>query len=430
MRRPSLRDQRGVAMMMALVTFLILSILIGELAYETGVYNGVVWRQVDQLRARLLARSGLRLALLQVQAAKKAKAKAASLGLGEGGALTDQIWKTPLVLPPPAPPGLSVTDTQALDVFGKALGLDGTISVTISGENGRINLNQMAWLKEQPKPVDAEGKPVPNPPATQPVSEEEKRAELEKSRAAVGDLIEQLLEAKRQADPSFRDKYSGVTGPILAGNIAAWIDPELKVDGDGRDKFEYYSRLEPQKYALKDAPMASESELFMVKGLDDTLANLVADNFTTQVTGGINVNDATPLLLRALIPELGETDTERVVKRRTDETQGGPFKSEEEFWTYLNTLGNYEDAKKRLADRGVKLMGEETSYRVAVTAKSGTASKTWVAKIGPLPPAAVAANEATRVAAPADAASAANNANKPKTNDDSKTLNIIYLKAD
>jgi type II secretory pathway component PulK len=430
-----IKNQKGVAMMMALITFLVLSILIGELAYETGVYNGVVWRQADQLRARLLARSALRLALLQIRAAEKAKEKAKSINLPES--ITDQIWQTPLILPPPAPPGLGVEETKSLEEFTKNLGLDGSLAVSISGENGRLNLNQLVWVKEKQTGELVGGQ--------RPALTEEKRKELQQTtKQSFAKMITELLETKRQSDDTFRDKYGSITGETLVGNILAWMDPNQLIDGDNREKKDYYSRFEPTPYSLKDAPLFSESELYMVKGFDDSLVDLFSENFTTQTTGGLNVNDASPNLIQALIPEIGENEIDQIQKRRSDEKLGGKFKDAKDFWEFLNTFGNFEDAKKRLDEQGIAILEKESSYRVIITAKSGSTTKTWFAKIGPMPPKIEAAatdapNPNQPNPAPLDLGKSAeelaeqaqkNEEQKKKNSTQSNSLNIIYLKGD
>ncbi len=428
------KNEKGVAMMMALVTFLVLSILIGELAYETGVYNGVVWRQVDQLRARLLARSALRLALLQVKTAQKAKEKAKSLNLPE--TIADQIWQTPLILPPPAPPGLGVEETKALEEFQNSLGLDGSLSVSISGENGKLNLNQLVWVKPIQK-----GEQIGGP--QQPVTEEKQKELQNAVKQSYAKIIFEMLQAKIQTDDNFRDKYGSITGETLVGNLLAWMDPNQTLDGDNREKTDYYSRFEPTPYALKDAPLYTESELYMIKGFDDGLANFFQENFTTQITGGLNVNDASANLLQAVIPELGENEIDQILKRRSDEKLGGKFKDGSDFWNFLNTLGNFEDAKKRLEEQGIGILEQETSYRVIITAQSGSTTKTWVAKIGPLPPKVAAANQdlpnpnqppppPPNLDGPIqDIEDQARKAEEQKKKDtSSNSLNIIYLKGD
>jgi type II secretory pathway component PulK len=457
MKRATLRNQRGIAMMMALVTMLLLGILAAELVYESSVYNGVVFRQADQLRARLLARSGLRIALLQLRAAEKAKAKAKGLGLGETGGLTDQIWKTPLVLPPPVPTGIGLIEGQALDAFGKSLGLEGNVSVVIAGESSRLNLNQLNLLPSETGAGGAGGGSATSTATATSTSTstststaatpEARKAALTETRKAYADLIDQLLVNKRESDEAFRDRTGNLTGAILVGNLVAWMDKDTTEDGDGRDKRDFYARAEPQPYSIKEAPLASESELFMIKGFDESIAKLVGENFTTQPSSGVNVNEASALLLRALIPELSPAEAEKVLARRRDETQGGPFKDAADFWAYLDTLGTFGDAKARLEKMGVKILEKETSYRVVITAKSGLASKTWVAAVGPRPaapkPAAGAAGgPATGGTAvnpnvnidgnpeeEAKKADAANGAAGKKAGD-TESLHILYLKAD
>ena len=133
-----IRNEKGVAMMMAMITMLLMTILAAELVYETTVYNNIVFRQVDQLRARMLARSGMRLVLLQVRAAKKAGTKAKGILGDSAGSLVDQLWQTPLILPPPAVPGVAGMEAEGLTKFGTELSLGGVISVNISGENSRL----------------------------------------------------------------------------------------------------------------------------------------------------------------------------------------------------------------------------------------------------------------------------------------------------
>jgi hypothetical protein len=242
-------------------------------------------------------------------------------------------------------------------------------------------------------------------------------------------FAEDLLEQKRRTDDAFRDAYGAVRGEVLIRNLIAWMDPKTQVDGDNQPKEEYYSRHEPYPYALKNAPLASESELYMVKGFDDTLTNLFADTFTTQFTNGFNVNEASANMLRTLIPELGEHETERILARRQDPALGGKFKDANDFWNFLNSLGNFEEAKKRLDEQGVTILGPESAFRVVITAKSGQATRTWFAKLGPMPP-SLTTTRAPQPPPPPNPPPQPQNPGVPAQNSDSNSLNIIYLKAD
>ncbi|MCO5141525.1 MAG: type II secretion system protein GspK [Oligoflexia bacterium] len=448
-----IRNEKGIAMMMALVTMLLLSILAAELVYETQVYNGIVFRQRDQFRAKLLARSGLRLGLLQLKAAKKAKEQAKNLGLGDSQKLTDEIWKTPLILPPPTPPGLGVAETQALEAFQKSLGLNGTISINILGESDRLSLNNLMWITNDLAKntglggtgssggdTGGAGAGATGGTAVAAQITPEKAQEIrDKMKQSYIDLVNGLLDQKREADEEFRNSHSSTNGETLIGNLLAWMDEKIKDDGDNRDKKEYYQRVEPTPYAIKNAPLYSLSELSMIKGFDDTITGLFMETFTTGVSYGLNINKIPVSFIRALIPELGEEEAQRIIDRRQDETLGGPYKDENDFWSYVETIGRYDDAKNRLQSQGIKFLVDETSYRININIKSGDVFKNWVAHIGPMPP-KIDQNTENKQAQPEvditapipeDAATDSQDPNKKNTNkSDTETINVIYLKAD
>lgn len=443
MRNLCLKNERGIAMMMTLVTMLLLSILAAELVYQNQVYTGIVFRQRDQLRARLLARSAMRLGLLQLRATEKAKAQIKSLGLGDES-LANQIWQTPLLLPPPAIPGMTQVDTQSLETFKKSLGLDGSLAVTIVGESDRLDLMQLIRTTGAQSSQSDPSKPKPIPSAsTGPaakVDPEQIKQAREKLRKSYAEVLDAAFEKKRQDSEDFRNKYPSLKADTLLLNLVAFMDPETKTDGDNRDKGEYYKESQPP-YAPKNAPLTSVSELHMVKGFDDTITDILMSLFTLQPATSLNVNRASAALLQALIPELTNDDTERLLKRRDDTAAGGNFKTADEFWTYLNTLNNYDDAKKRLQENGLNILGTETSYRVIATSDSGAVHKRWEAAMGTMLPLSDADKaEAAQIAQqagattpntqPAETPKSLDGEQKPEAKNSSDSLRIIYLKAD
>lgn len=435
-------------MMMAMVTMFLLAILAGELVYQSGVYSSVVFRHRDSLRATLLARTGLRLALLQLRATKKARAKAESLGLGKNSAIVDKIWQTQLVLPPPDIPGLSPMDTEALGEFRKSLGLEGTVSISIFGESGRMSLNELVWPMINANSTGGASKGGdeidPNDPrkTKQPgtgsatATPEQIAEQKKKSRAAFSEVFENLFEKKRQDDDAFREKYATLRGDFIVGNLLAWMDPETKEDGEARDKYDYYRSLEPTPYALKDAPIASDSEFHMIKGFDDTISKIVNENFTIRSAASLDVNKAPILLIQSLLPELRPDAVESIDKRRKDDSLGGPFKDAKDFWAFVNTLGSYDELEKKFSERGLKILDSDTSYRAVISAQSGMASKTWLADIGPLPPKVDQTPQAPAQAAaanppPQNTSTSTSTSTSTKTEtSDSDSLSIVYLKAE
>jgi hypothetical protein len=276
-----------------------------------------------------------------------------------------------------------------------------------------------------------------------PVDPEQLKEARDKIRKTYADILDQIFEKKRQDDESFRNKYSTLKADTLLLNLTAFMDPQTKVDSDNREKNEYYQTANPTPYSLKDAPLVSESELHMVKGFDDEIAGIVADHFTVHSTSSLNVNRASGSMLQALIPELTNDDLDRLLKRRDDTAAGGNFKNEQEFWDFLQTLGDFGEAKKRLADNGIKILGAETSYRIIVTADSGIVHKSWVAYAGTMPPltgtdkqeaqqqlqqAGLTNPQATNTATSTSTGTSTGTSTNANNSGDS--LRIIYLKAD
>ncbi|NUM88031.1 MAG: general secretion pathway protein GspK, partial [Bdellovibrionales bacterium] len=404
--------------------------LVAELVYQTGVYQRVVYNQIDSLRAQTLARSALKLARLQLTASQKAQEKLKNLGSAADLApLVNRIWQTPVVLPPPVPPGATLAATQVIQEFGKNLGLNGRISVTIQGEGNKLNLNRLVWVMEQKKktsgPVAISGGDSNEPP------EEEK---LRQNKERFQGILDQLLENRRKNDESFREAYTYVRAEDLVNQLEAWMSPKIAVANEE----DSYSLGVPEPYAIKNAPLASLSELHMVKGFEDPIVSLVSDNFTATLSDGVNVNQVSRDLLASLLPELDERALNAVIERRSDMSRGGPFKSADEFWSFLDTQGDFKALKDEAAKRGVNFVTEETSYRVLISAESGNSKATWVAWLGNLPPPGkkeksqdsefkidIAASDPNDIVKPGDSSKAnANNKN------DNKIPYVLYLKTD
>ncbi len=418
-----MKNQRGVAMLMALVTMTVLAILTAELVYQVGVYQRLVYNQVDELRAQYLADSALRLAKLQLIAAAKGKDKLKSLGGDNLNSMVDRIWQTPIILPPPVPKGLGPSATESLKKFEKSLDLNGRLSVQVTGESDRININQLVWLPNIKQTTETPvhgGTPSGGDSANQ--MEDEQKQQIVRERFQT--LIDSVLTKKKFDDNLFRERYASVRAEDLVLNLEAWLSPKLAVSNEE----DVYSAGVEEPYGIKNAPMQSISELNMVKGFDDTLVKLFSDYFTTSYTEGININRASAELLHALLPQLDDRTLSAVVARRDDPAQG-PFGSVDDFWTFINTLADYSGLKDDAQARGIVLTTAETSYRVVITSESGNAHKTWVASFGAIPPDPNAKVNPNDPFAHWNEPKAKGKQN-PQNQNDNKIPSILYLKTD
>lgn len=430
-----MNNQRGIAMLMALMTMTVLSILVAELVYQTEVYHRVVFGQTDQLRAKYLAKSGLKLALLQLAAAKKAKEKIKGMdkSLGISGDLANKIWQTPIILPPPTPPGLGEAEKKSLESFSSSLEFNGRVAVTITGESQKLNLNQLVWIPQKSTEEKSKGTVDPKTGgtlvsgSTTPINREET---LKTTREFYRDTIDKIIQNKKQENDVFREKYANLSADILIGNLVAWIDPSVPLDGENRNKEEYYNRL-PNPYSPKNAPLSSMSELNMVRGFDDEIVNLLSDSFTTLLTNTINVNTMSATLLRSLVPELGPQEVDKIIERRNDPNKGS-FSTADDFWNFVNTFGEFKAVRQELEKKGISFGTEDTAYRVVIDASSGFAHKVWLGYVGETPPEMKNPNASPTTQQPTQPTTTVDQGNKTPqtTNNDNKVPTIIYLKTE
>jgi general secretion pathway protein K len=111
--RTALTQQRGAALVTALLAVTLLTVVVIEFAYSTQVDSSLAWNSVKTVQASYLARSGVNLALLVLRDDARAISGIDALG---------EEWARPL---PPLPAG------------------QGTVMVQVTDEQGKVNLNAL-----------------------------------------------------------------------------------------------------------------------------------------------------------------------------------------------------------------------------------------------------------------------------------------------
>ncbi len=411
-----LQNKSGVALLLALSSTAIIAILAADLVYEVELYNRIVYNDIDQLRAKHIVKSSLKIALLRIVAAKRANDKIKSFGKNSpvSQSEVDAIWSAPFILPPPLLPNSSLIAKEAHKNFISELGLNSSMSIQIEGSSGKINLNRMIWTisrsRDQVKnPKTPPPPPTPSPappiPPTPPLTNEEY---LNNIREKIMDIADKIIEDKKIDDEEFKLKYENITGRILIKNILSWIDIETTLDGDEIQKDIYYSGL-PEPYSVKNAPLYSISELIMVKGFDDELVKIFSDNFTATITEGININAVELDLIKVIFPSIAENPNllEKFQERITE-----GFENVSDFWAYMKSEMEFTDEnKKNITDAGIQIVTKETAFRVFLDVTSGSAQKSWIAYVGGAPPSLDANNKSSNAAS-------------------QKLPNIVYLRTD
>ena len=177
-----------------------------------------------------------------------------------------------------------------------------------------------------------------------------------------------------------------VDGDVIADSIADWIDPDDLHLLNGAES-DYYLSLSPP-YRAKNAPLDRVEELLLVRGVtrelmygqapegDTNAVPWLVDLLTTTSSGRLNVNTASPLVLRALLG-LDDTQLDAVLNKRnggdgvngTDDDQ--PFQSLSEFYSLLGV------ADRKALDQAGRLLTVQSSYfTIRSTGRVGNVTRT------------------------------------------------------
>jgi hypothetical protein len=126
----------------------------------------------------------------------------------------------------------------------------------------------------------------------------------------------------------------------------------------------------------------------MVHPIDDALYDLLASNFTTFVTPGINVNKIEEPMLRALLPGITDEEVAQFFKDRDSEEVDGTFKSADDFFKYVEGhvaafkgSTTLDDLKARLVKQGIQILTDAEIFKITVVAEVNKATRileAWV----------------------------------------------------
>lgn len=390
-------QQAGIALFMVIGAISMISLLVTEFTYTAQVNKKLAYDSLDQLKAHYLAKSGLKLSLLRLKAYQQVKAVAANLAGGGGGGgkaaggaaavpkgILEKIWSFPFMYPiPTSIPGLTMSEKDAIEKFQKESSLDGGFTAIIESESSKYNLNLLiagfaptdkpnAKPSSTPNPSPS-GNPVPGPsPSTTPF-------DPQAARTSLAEFLFQLFTQKSETDPDFAGEYRDFRVDDLVDGIAGWAD------------FTYERRLQGAKdtIPMKKAPFYSITELHLVPGMDDQLYDLFAPNLTANPTPGINVNTMAESMLKALVPAITDEEIKAFYKYRDSTEEDNLFKETDSFYKYLQTnvqsFRNSETEvtkfKEGLAKKQIRLVVDESEFRITVEATKGNSKRTlqaWV----------------------------------------------------
>lgn len=118
--------------------------------------------------------------------------------------------------------------------------------------------------------------------------------------------------------------------PQVAQAVIDWVDADSETTYPGGGEDEHYLAQDPP-YLTANRPLTTASELRLVRGIDADNWHRLAPHVTAlPQSTPINVNTATPAVLRAIVPDLNAEDAEALKSEARDE----PFTSVEQFFDH------------------------------------------------------------------------------------------------
>lgn len=313
-----LSNNRGVALLMAMFSMMILIFIAVEVSYDTNVEYVLASQQVNRLKAYYAAKGGLELSLLRIQIYKKVMSQFGEQ-LGANKSMLDPIWQLPFTWPPMLPDEVSTVDKDLIQGVVDESMMEAQIMATIESEGGKIDINDLAAFGGE----SAEA--------------------LQKS---TREQILKIFASKIENDKEFGREYGTFRFDDLVNHMTDWIDEnqQSRVAGDERS---YYPDVpnEAQQFVPPNQPFKTIEELHMVAGMTDELYEVLKPRITVYGIKGMNVNYAPAEVLETLDPQITKEVVEAILKRRSDPEEGGPFTNEDDFYDFLAQQGVRLDPK-------------------------------------------------------------------------------------
>lgn len=340
-----LKNQKGVALMLALTFVLIMMFLAVEVSYDAQVEYRITNSELDRLRAYYAAKAGADFSLLRINIFNQAANQFGS-ALGSKVSMLDLIWNFPFTWPPMVPDTVNSIDKDQIKETVKKSLLDSQFVAVIEAESGKIDVNDLA------SPSEALAK-------------------------ATNKQIVQLLKDRLDKDDDFARDNRSLRVEELVNNIADWIDADSESKNGGAEKTAYKDA--PEKGIPPNEPMKTLDELHMVSGMTDELYSILLPRLTIYGLKGVGVNRASKEILRSLDAQIDDKVADEIIAWRSDDKAPGkgPFADEDAFKKFLGTQGINVD--KFNASKIPLYFGSEKIFRIKSTGQFGRSTREIIA---------------------------------------------------
>jgi len=344
-----LSNERGIALMMIMTAIILLMAIFGEFTFESKIARLKATNILDKSQARLMAESGLQMAMTRLRLYKEAfnavqnNPNAKNMVQSQ---LLNQLWEVPFIYPIPLGAQASSALKANVEKFAKETFLEGEMNVSIQNISNRLNLNMLR--------IDMTKY---NPDGT---TEQDTSSALDMSSAAIATdvsidqslffLLKNLIDQKKEKDEAFADRYSNINYQEMITTLKYYMSDFGSMTQDPL-AFEAESNFQKIPLSPKYGPLSSASELYTIPGWNDELIELIQNEFSVYPSTQIDFNKLTANMLRILIPNITEDAVNDFFIWRDDPEQPQFINTKADFKKYIvdqERLMNETDFEERM----------------------------------------------------------------------------------
>lgn len=361
------KNEQGVAILMVMTSIALLAFLLADFSFETKVNKLRIYNQHDLTQARLNAESGLSFALAKLKLYKEGfnileKNETAKKAVGPR--TLETIITQPFMFPLDESllKKASLLQRSAAQDFQKSVALLGKLVITITPVNGLLNPNAMRVPPAGNKEEEESEKSFDDSSGDKE-DDKKKLPPHEYIEKQIFDSLTRALTDKREKDEAFDARYGNIDPSLLVKELKFYVNDADRLQGP--EISDIAGRYQEDNTIPKHAPMTSISEMYLLKGWDDPIIDLIKDNLTVHEVTILPVNELTKAQLKALFPNLTDEQIADYFKfKNGNEAEGEPpqeFQSAGDFKDAmvkkLNLVDekSYDDRIKEYENAGIRL---------------------------------------------------------------------------
>lgn len=330
-----LKNESGVALMMIMTAMILLMAIYGEFTFESKISRIKATNILDRSQAKLLAESGLQLAVTRLRLYKEAYNKIQANPDAKSMVptqLLNQLWEVPFIFPVPITDKANRALKDSVEKFTNETLLEGEMKVVIKDISNRLNLNMLRidMTKYNPDQSVEDG--------------QDPQSALNMSDQAIGDdvsvdqslffLLKRLVDEKKEKDEAFEDRYANINYQEMLTTLKYYMSDFQSMNQDPLVG-EVESSFQQIPLTPKYGPLSSASELYTIPGWNDELIELIQNEFSVYPTTQIDFNKLTANMLRILIPAITEDGVRDFFTWRDDPDVPKFINSKEDFKKYI-----------------------------------------------------------------------------------------------